>query len=567
MEQSSLKYVVIAIVAFVLLFLFLQYFAPLYLWADDPTEAVENQLEAAETQLGQFTSEDTYFPAGHVVQAMAYEAADRSIVFNCNSDLHCCDEGEDCDKAIEWDNSGEKRYFSFGTQKPVAVSARCRHQDLYICKVFIGEEPAQVEIKELELETRELDLAESESIKASFEAENTGAQDMIAVQAIARLYKLKAKPEAGMERERELVGEFTEEFELKQGEKHQGEIDVEITENGNFEVEVILQEKTDETNYEMQSFDVTAFGKVETGGCVAGEMTVQELEKCVYLLPCECKSIVECEAMWRSLLEIPIEEELELMSADEEKEEIVLKYSAEYNIPEWCDPETMECEGYCIEQPEPECRISPCIEDAANCRVWLPCNCDFGASFQLCKDLWTEKLGRSDFKTGTRSGKSMLYVQGANVRVPHEICDHCGNVIRSWIDCCELPAIENCGGNKCQGTTVQQPPPEAPVEVPKDCEPEMLDCFSIPDPVCNTIFPCECASYPQCKALWTAKLRSEGFTGVLDFTEYNYQIDGKNTSVPAIEGREVCDDPWCEEKWGNCTYGILMPGRCGQPST
>ena len=553
MEESTLKYVVIAVVAFALLFLFLQYFAPLYFWREEPTEAVESQLERAETQLGHFTSEDTYFPAGFVVQATAYESVNRSIVFSCNSELHCCGEGEDCGKAIEWDNAGERRYFSFSAQKPVAVSARCRHEDLYICKVFIGEKPAQVKIKELDLETTELDLAETESLKVSFEAENTGGKDMAAVEAIARLYKLKSRPETGIEPERELVEEFSVEFGLEQGEEHSGKIEVKITENGKFQLEIILQEKTDETNYELQSFDVTAFGKIETEGCVAGKVEVLELEKCVYLLPCECKSIVECETMWRGLLEIPIEEDFELVSADDEKEEIVLKYSAEYEIPEWCDPETMECEGQCFEAPEPVCTISPCINDLENCVVWLPCECEHGASFQKCIGLWTERLGSGDFKTSTYNGKNMLYVPGTTRQIPNICYDECGGAIKGWISCCELPAIDSCGGSDCE-EPVQPEQPEPP---PQDCEPKMQGCIN-KAAECLQVFPCTCASYEQCKGFWEATIRSWGYDRVPAFVPYNY---GGNT-VPAVMGNKCAEDEECGDAVDGCVFGLLAKEKC-----
>lgn len=560
--ENPFKLLVFAIIVVALLALFFFYFAPLYLWKEEPTEAVKTQLEIAETQLGHYASQDAVFSSGYTVQATGFESPHRSIVFECNSEIYCCEEGKDCEKAIEWDNAGKRRYFSFKETKGVKVSARCRYEDIYICKVFIGKEPAQVKIQSLELEPQELDLSKENSLRANFEVENTGEKGMIAVEAIARLYKKQVNRHG--ELERVLKKESSKEFSLGVGEEYKGELEIEIGENGEYEVEIIVREKTDGTNYEKQSFEVKAFGMVETETCAVGEMQIQELEKCVYLLPCKCKGIVECEKTWRNRLNIPIEEEFEIVSVDEEEEEIVLKYTAEYEIPEWCDSETMNCEEYCKYQelPEPECTLSPCRDDLDNCRVWLPCECEEGADFQKCIDAWNAKIGERNFKTGILNGKKAVYIEGQWRQGIQEICDRCGGKIKRVVNYCLLPKVNGCGGNSppqiIQPATQTQPKPEAQ----KPCKPKALfwdkqeiKTAGYETNVCYVVFVCECASFEECANLWKPRISPEP-----RFEHYSY--NGKD--VPALKGTGC--DPECDECYHivpctGCKYSYTIDDR------
>ncbi|GEM_PF-1806120 len=561
MEQAPFKLLILAVIAIAVVLLFLTQFTPFFAWKEKPERVVKKQLKIAETQLGHFASQKTVFPAGYTVKALPFESSDRSIVFRCNSSLYCCPEGEKCEKAIEWDNTGKRRFFSFKESKPVTVSGRCRYKDLYICRVYIGNKPAQVDIKDLKLDAQDLDLAKNNKINAEFEVENTGDKDMTTVQAIARVYKIISKNE--LETKRELKKEYSTEFGLGKGEKHTGKLGIKIEENGKYEVEITFQEKEDETNYETKTFNVTAFGEAQAEQCTTGKMRVQELEKCVYLLPCKCNSLVECEKLWRNALNIPAEEKLELVSADEKKEEIILKYSADYKIPEWCDPKTMECKGYCIEEPpEPKCKALPCQEDKENCRVWLPCKCNQGAPFEKCIAAWEEKLGEKNYKKGLFNGKKALYIDGTIKRIPTSICTPCGGIVKNWSNCCELPQIETCGGNKCETAKPEPTPTPSPTPKPTpactDGKPELLDCHNI-SVGCVQVFPCKCMSYEECKKAWSAKMKNEwNFNSLPTFKPYSYN----GQEVPAVFGEDVTDCPECEAKYGNCRFGILTTSLC-----
>jgi len=320
--NSIFRLLVYAVIVALLLFIFFAVFAPQYFWSEEPDRLIKTKLGAAETDLGHYHHGKTRFPEEFTVKAEGYESKSRSLVFECNSGVLCCPKGEDCEgkKAIEWDNQTDERFFSFKEEKPVEVSARCREEGFYICKVFIGEEPAQVDITSFEVSDTELDLMEKNWLKLKYKVENTGKQYMGGVRGIARLYKIKKLP-FGQEPEKDLVKEFKDEiFSLGIGEEVEREIDIVIEGNGDYQIEFVSFEENDETNYETETIEIKASGIVEIGECIPGqtESEYYSEEKCRYFFPCEdCKSLVECERKWREQYSIPEEFKFELWKYDE----------------------------------------------------------------------------------------------------------------------------------------------------------------------------------------------------------------------------------------------------------
>ncbi len=86
MEHDTVKLAVIAIITFLLLLLFLSYFAPLYLWPEKPELVIKKELKIAETDLGHYHHQKTQFPKEFTVKAEGYENQNRSAIFkykNC----------------------------------------------------------------------------------------------------------------------------------------------------------------------------------------------------------------------------------------------------------------------------------------------------------------------------------------------------------------------------------------------------------------------------------------------------------------------------------------------------
>jgi hypothetical protein len=558
MEQSTFKLAVYFIVAAVLAYLFFFQFAPQYLWKEQPMEVVKKNLDKAETQLGVFASQDGTFSAGYSVQAEGFESPDRAVVFNCNSSLLCCEKGEDCEKTIRWDNTGTKRFFSFSQEKTVPISTRCRYEKLYICKVYIGEEPAQAKIGSLELNTKELDLAESNTLKAAFEIENTGKQDMVAMEVKARVFKKLEGSDGSIEKI--FKKEFSTEFPLESGAKQKGELEIGITENGDYEVEITAVEKTDETNYETQTLEVKAFGEVTIEECVEQEMPVQEKQKCDYLLPCKCKTPLECEAYWREKLDIPISENLPTQSQNEKTEEITLEYKASA-VPGWCDETTMDCAGGCTAAP-PACTAQACSEDTQNCRIWLPCDCGQATDISQCMALWSPKIGANALKQGTYGGKNTLYVEGKWQTVASDkFCYKCGHwVPADPITKCVLPAIGSCGSPQPAATPKPTPAKTpAPKPTPAECKdgiPKILECVNMAEE-CIQVFKCQCMTYEECRQAWLQRTSQWNLSGTPNFIPYE-----GNPLWAEVKGTSNVDCIECAHKNTICTWGIMSTGRC-----
>ncbi len=333
MEHDTLKLVVIAIIALLLLSLFLFYFAPLYIWKEKPGEAIKKQLKIAETDLGHYHNQKSQFPKEFTVKAEGYENQNRSLIFECNSEIFCCPKGKKCPRAIEWDNNANKRYFSFKETKPVQVSARCRHEKLYICRVYIGKQPAQVKITSAKLSDTSLDLTKKKTTTITYRIKNTGKKDMIAVQTRAKLYKIKKKP-FGQEPEKTLVKEInSKQYPLRIGEETEKQLKIPITENGDYEIEFTTFETTDETNYETKKFEIKARGLVRIGKCTPGPVKKEWFseKECRYFFPCEdCMSVIECEKKWREKYNLPIDFKFELWKNDEVNGTIWLKVPGKY---------------------------------------------------------------------------------------------------------------------------------------------------------------------------------------------------------------------------------------------
>ncbi|MFH1234088.1 MAG: hypothetical protein V1493_00540, partial [Candidatus Diapherotrites archaeon] len=308
MEQNTFRLAIYGIIVAILLYIFFFHFGPAYIWKEQPQQIIGKQLQFAETQLGQYSHQEGEFREGLTARTDGYESTSRNVTFECNYDILCCPKGEKCSKAIEWDNNQEKRYFSFNETKPVEISARCRHESIYICKVFIGAEPAQVKITESSLSDKELDLTKKRTAAISYKVQNTGKKGIVAAQATALLYKIKKLP-YGQEPEKTLVQEFKgEEFALGIGEEAEKELLTEITENGDYLVEFMVKEKTDDTDYETKTFGLKAAGLVEIGACIT-KTPLEEWfseKECRYYLRCEdCKSVVECRNKWKAQLGLP----------------------------------------------------------------------------------------------------------------------------------------------------------------------------------------------------------------------------------------------------------------------
>ncbi len=186
--------------------------------------------------------------------------------------------------------------------KRLKVSARCRFEKLFICKVYVGEEPAQLSLQGVSIEPEnEINLAQSKYVTISFKVKNTGKKSIIAVEPIAKIYIKEI--EQGSEQTKWI---FIEEqryktFPLSVDEEHSGQIQVRLRQVGKYKIHFLLREQTDETNYQEYEFEIKAHGLASLEECIPSERVARwyEEDKCRYFLQCDaCDSISRCAQLW-----------------------------------------------------------------------------------------------------------------------------------------------------------------------------------------------------------------------------------------------------------------------------
>jgi len=316
--DSSFKTLVAAIIAIIIIAIFLIYFSGFFKVPRKPDEVIREQLEKAETKLGQYYTDKAFFKAETEMHADPFDSQSRTVTFVCNHPRHCCPKGvlgADCHQRIMWDNSPNRRFFSFREDSEEVISARCRFEEIYICKVYIGEEPAQVALPEVDIDKSDVNLAEGNEVKLSFQVKNVGKQDMSAIDVIAKLYRREFNPHL-QKYEYKLVSEKKlEPFSLHINASVGKQISIEIPENGTYKLNLLVRENTDETNFVEKEFEINAFGKVVLEECIPGEPRSEWISEneCKYFFPCDdCITLEECERKWRLLYNIPDNYELTL---------------------------------------------------------------------------------------------------------------------------------------------------------------------------------------------------------------------------------------------------------------
>ncbi|MBN1940792.1 MAG: hypothetical protein JW772_01265 [Candidatus Diapherotrites archaeon] len=148
-------------------------FLPVFFPTEDPAEVIENTLVGAEIEQGKAIEKAIFFPAGHVLVAENFDASNRSLAFECNNPKECCNINDKCG-LIEWD----ERRIIFPSTKNLRTYTRCAlESNLFVCKVYFGDEPAQLMIRELV--AKEKYDASKEPVVIKVKIENSGKQIML----------------------------------------------------------------------------------------------------------------------------------------------------------------------------------------------------------------------------------------------------------------------------------------------------------------------------------------------------------------------------------------------------
>ena len=130
---SALRLLVVAITA-VLIISMIWNFYP-HFFHKNPVEEINRHLENSQDDLGMVTEPDElYYTAGTGISAKGFDTAYRTVAFKCNS-IEACDS-----------IGMETRTMGFKDNERFKTSTRCEYDaGIYICRVYVGAKPAQVE--------------------------------------------------------------------------------------------------------------------------------------------------------------------------------------------------------------------------------------------------------------------------------------------------------------------------------------------------------------------------------------------------------------------------------------
>jgi len=230
--DSPFKLLVYAIFAIALLSVFYFLIWPL-LAPPSGTAEIERNLKASETMLGAGISKQLFFQQGEGFSGQTFDSQNRSVSFQCNSPELCCPREKECPLAIEWGN----RAIKFNEPRNFWATTRCDFQNgLFVCRLYLGDLPAQLKIESLEMD-EEFDL---EKGPVSFEIAVTNTGGMKAEQAEATVEISRISIEEGKQVET-IAQEYSKTEALgpiEQGGKATKTIFLELNENGSFKAKI-----------------------------------------------------------------------------------------------------------------------------------------------------------------------------------------------------------------------------------------------------------------------------------------------------------------------------------------
>ena len=180
--MNVFRLLVLAIAAIALLYVFYS-LVQFFFLAKNPIPLLENNLEGAKLKEGKSVFSEILFSQGTSIAAKNFDSDTRSVSFECNNPRICCNKDDDCG-LIEWD---ERRIF-FNSGKTMITATRCSFsENLYACKIYFGDAPAQLAFKRLSAK-KEID-AGKEPVEIEAEIINSGNQPMIFGQVNIDVYQ------------------------------------------------------------------------------------------------------------------------------------------------------------------------------------------------------------------------------------------------------------------------------------------------------------------------------------------------------------------------------------------
>ncbi len=275
--NGSFKLLIYAIVAISLIYIISTFvFNQCFFNCSNPVDDISKLLDSSQSELGITRGKKVNFQGDFGVNADIFDigsnSGGRSVVFSCNNPVFCCpkkgnDVESECVNKIQWSD----RSIFISQSKPIDIFTRCRFEELFICKIFVGKKPAQFEVETSFSKNLNLDLFDYFDGKLLIK--NSGNVEAIIVDIKADLYQVFFE---NGKKYRKFVSEnnFTlypvlekEVFPFFPGQEQEAPIKVPVIGPGKFELELIVFERTDETNYFSQTIEFEAIGGSVESSC------------------------------------------------------------------------------------------------------------------------------------------------------------------------------------------------------------------------------------------------------------------------------------------------------------
>ncbi|MBN2067198.1 MAG: hypothetical protein JW744_01895 [Candidatus Diapherotrites archaeon] len=277
--NSGFRLLIYAIAAVLLAWLFITYFGPLFFPPSDPALQIGAALDEAEIALGKARTRNVLFSGGTLIQGSSFDSSLRNVNFMCNSSSICCPKGVSCSASIEWDD----RKIKINETRYVKTSARCSEEEgLMLCRVYFGEEPAQVEILSIG-SGEEFDLSNGKP-EISANLKNAGSQEMPQGAIELRVFQLVSNSGITGEHFMGNVSKTVETGALAAGAEKAIPIELDIEEQGSFKAEVRASGL--EAGFDEKIIEFETVG--EAASCAASYCETPEMDSGVCMQKCYC---------------------------------------------------------------------------------------------------------------------------------------------------------------------------------------------------------------------------------------------------------------------------------------
>ncbi|MFH1224299.1 MAG: transglycosylase SLT domain-containing protein [Candidatus Diapherotrites archaeon] len=296
MATSIFRLAVYAIAALAFLWIMLAYFGPLP--AESVAEQMGNALASSRTSLGKTLTKEILYPENFSVDAgQQLDEPDMGVVFKCNSASLCLGGAADIDE--------ENRRLYVNESRDIMTSFRCAEEmGMHACVVYLGLEPAQVEMLDFE-SSEKYDLAAGDKPKISFTVANTGELAAVEITGTAMVYRKTLL--GGKEVEQLFLGPVVKTVRvIEPGKTAHIDFDFSsgITKNGKYAADVRVEGP--DAGFGTKRFEFEVAGAPEVpSACVAKEEGETTLESgiCILHYLCEgCENASECKWAWEERL-------------------------------------------------------------------------------------------------------------------------------------------------------------------------------------------------------------------------------------------------------------------------